>query len=36
MDEDFDIYTKKGVENYVDDDTISATEEGFMMGYLSA
>ena len=36
MEEEFDIYTEEGVECYIDDDSISAAEEGFMMGYLGA
>ena len=31
-----DIYTEKGVDEYADNDAISASEEGFMMGYLAA
>ena len=31
-----DIYTKKGADNYVDDDIISSEEHGFMIGYLCA
>ena len=34
--EELDIYTEEGIENYVDDDGISASEEGFMVGYLGA
>ncbi len=34
--EEPDIYTEEGIENYVDDDSISASEEGFMLGYLGA
>jgi len=34
--EEFDIYTEEGMENYIDDDSISASEEGFMKGYLGA
>ena len=34
--EELDIYTEEGMENYVDDDGISASEEGFMQGYLGA
>ncbi len=33
---DLDIYTEAGISNYVDDDGISASEEGFMTGYLGA
>ena len=36
MEEEFDIYTEEGIENYVDDDSISSAEEGFMLGYLDA
>lgn len=36
MEEELDIYTEKGMENYVDDDMISDSEEGFMIGYLGA
>lgn len=35
-DEEFDIYTEEGMETYVDDDGISSTEEGFMIGYLDS
>ena len=31
-----DIYTKDGISSLVDDDEISSTEEGFMLGYLDA
>ena len=34
--EEPDIYTEEGIETYVDDDSISASEEGFMKGYLGA
>ena len=34
--EELDIYTEEGIEEYVDDDSISASEEGFMKGYLDA
>lgn len=34
--EDKDIYTEIGIENYMDDDEISSTEQGFMIGYLDA
>ncbi len=34
--EELDIYTEEGMENYVDEDSISASEEGFMIGYLDA
>ena len=36
MEEEFDIYTEEGMETFVDDDGISAAEEGFMLGYLGA
>jgi hypothetical protein len=29
-----DIYSTASVDSYLDDDEISAQEEGFMMGYL--
>ncbi len=32
---DFDIYTENIVEDYLDEDEISAAEEGFMIGYLA-
>jgi hypothetical protein len=34
--EELDIYTKEGIEGFVDDDSISPSEQGFMMGYLGA
>lgn len=34
--EELDIYTEEGIEEYVDDDSISPSEEGFMQGYLGA
>ena len=34
--EELDIYTEEGIEEYIDDDSISASEEGFMIGYLDA
>ena len=34
--DDLDIYTEDGIENFVDDDGISPSEEGFMQGYLGA
>ena len=34
--DDLDIYTEDGIENFVDDDGISPSEEGFMKGYLGA
>ncbi len=33
--EESDIYTEEGMENYVDDDGITPSEEGFMAGYIS-
>ena len=33
---DEDIYTEEGIDNYIDDDLISPSEQGFMMGYLYA
>ena len=36
MEEELDIYTEEGIENYVNDDSISASEEGFMLGYLNS
>jgi hypothetical protein len=32
--EELDIYTEEGIEEYVDDDGISPAEQGFMQGYL--
>lgn len=32
--EELDIYTEEGMESYMDDDGISPSEEGFMVGYL--
>ena len=34
--EDKDIYTKEGIDNYMDEDEISITEQGFMEGYLDS
>jgi len=34
--EEFDIYTEEGIDEYVDYDSISPTEQGFMKGYLGA
>ena len=31
---DDDIYTDNGVNNYLNDDSITAAEQGFMLGYL--
>ena len=31
-----DIYTKKGIMNYFDNDELDSEEEGFMLGYLDA
>ena len=36
MEEEKDIYTREGIEDYVEEDGISAEEQGFMLGYLSA
>ncbi len=33
---ELDVYIEDGLENYVDQDSISASEEGFMIGYLDA
>lgn len=33
MDEDMDIYERGGVAVLLDDDELSAEEEGFMLGY---
>ena len=32
--EELDIYTEEGIDEYVDDDRITPTEQGFMQGYL--
>ena len=34
--EELDIYTEEGIDEYVDNDGISPTEQGFMKGYLGA
>jgi hypothetical protein len=34
--EELDIYTEEGIDEYVDDDSISPLEQGFMQGYLGA
>ena len=34
--DELDIYTEEGIENYVDDDSITPSEQGFMTGYLGA
>ena len=31
-----DIYAEDALENYSEDDLITAAEEGFMLGYLNA
>jgi hypothetical protein len=36
MEEEKDIYTEEGMENYIEDDGITAEEQGFMLGYLEA
>ena len=33
---ELDIYTEEGIDEYVDDDSISLTEQGFMKGYLGS
>lgn len=35
-DEEGDIYTDLGIDEYLEDDEINAEEEGFMKGYLSS
>ena len=32
---DFDIYDDTAIEEYLDDDEISASEHGFMAGYIA-
>ncbi|MBN1156083.1 hypothetical protein JXA85_00560 [Candidatus Woesearchaeota archaeon] len=32
---DFDIYTDSGIIEHIEEDEISAVEEGFMQGYLA-
>ncbi|MBI2523007.1 hypothetical protein HYW19_01330 [Candidatus Woesearchaeota archaeon] len=34
--EEQDIYTEEGIDGYMDDDSISPSEQGFMKGYLGA
>ena len=34
--EELDIYTEEGMETYLEEDSISASEEGFMKGYIGA
>ena len=34
--EELDIYTEEGIDEYVDDDGITPSEQGFMKGYLGA
>lgn len=36
MYEEHDMYTMKGLEDCMDEGDISASEEGFMKGYLEA
>ena len=36
IEEELDIYTEEGIDEYMDDDSISPSEQGFMKGYLSA
>jgi len=31
-----DIYTRKGIRSYLDSEGLDDSEEGFMIGYLSA
>tara|TARA_Y100000310_G_C20418065_1_gene685309 strand:+ start:345 stop:506 length:162 start_codon:yes stop_codon:yes gene_type:complete len=34
--DELDIYTEEGIDEFVDDDSISPSEQGFMQGYLGA
>ena len=34
--EELDIYTEQGIDEYMDDDSITPSEQGFMKGYLGA
>jgi hypothetical protein len=34
--DELDIYTEEGINESIDDDAISNTEQGFMIGYLGA
>ena len=34
--EELDIYTEEGIDEYMDDDGVSPSEQGFMKGYLGA
>ena len=36
IEEELDIYTEDGIDEYMDDDSISPSEQGFMKGYLEA
>ena len=36
MEEEKDIYTEEGTEDYIEGDEISSEEQGFMLGYLEA
>jgi len=36
IENDYDLYSIDGVEEFIDDDEISAEEAGFMQGYLAA
>ena len=36
IEEELDIYTEEGIDEYMDDDSISPSEQGFMKGYLGA
>ena len=33
---ELDIYTEEGIDEYIDDDSITPAEQGFMKGYLGA
>jgi len=34
--DEIDIYTEEGMERYLDEDSITPLEQGFMIGYLGA
>ena len=36
IEDELDIYTEEGIEEYVDDDSITPSEQAFMKGYLGA
>lgn len=36
IEDELDIYTEEGIDEYMDDDSISPSEQGFMRGYLGA